>query len=188
MNKKTNKKNSFLPRERKKMEQVSPSVTQLYKHALESIFANLSLPELARVSAVCRDWSAAVDSMRPIGALLDGKGSWPRTMRIPRLMRHVFEIHHKYISLNVSELASLCDIIKQCKSLRTVNLKLSYIGDGGAIDIAEAVRQSKSLMTVNLSTNGIGNAGASAIAEAIKQVVDHSGFEPQWEKKSETWR
>ena len=40
----------------------------LYKHALESVFAFLALRDLSRVLAVSLDWSAAVGSMRPIGA------------------------------------------------------------------------------------------------------------------------
>ena len=45
-----------------------PPHTRLYKHALESIFAHLGLLDLGHLLATCRDWSAAVDSMRPINA------------------------------------------------------------------------------------------------------------------------
>ena len=48
-----------------------PPAARLYKHALESIFAFLSLKELSAVLAVSHSWSSAVDSMRSLGAV------WP---------------------------------------------------------------------------------------------------------------
>ena len=143
---------------------------QLYKHALESIFSHLNLLEIARVTATCRDWSAAVDSMRPIGALAGRSGRLDlHSMRNSRLMRHILEIHLGSASISVSEISSLCDIIKQSTSLTTVNLRYNKIGDVVASAVAEAIKQSNSRTTVNLSDNWIGGYGASAIAEAIKQ-------------------
>ena len=48
-----------------------PPTVRLYKHALESIFGFLSLPDLSRVIAVSRSWSDAVSSMRSIGAAIE---------------------------------------------------------------------------------------------------------------------
>ena len=144
--------------------------TRLYKHALESIFAHLRLSDLAHVSATCRDWSVAVNSMRTIGATIKMKQpSDLHSMCTSRLMRHVVATHLTGISISVSDLSSLCDIIKQSQSLTTVNLGNTRIGVEGASAIAEAIKQSKSLTTVTLSSNDISDEGASAIAEAIKQ-------------------
>jgi len=154
-------------------------VARLYKHVLESIFSHLNLSELGRISAVCRDWSAAVDSMRPIGARLAKKGSWLESMRTPLLMRHVFGIHLQRTSISASELSNLCAIIKQSKSLATVYLfETDSIDDLSVPAIAEAIAQSKSLTTVDLICNSIGAVGAAAIAEAIAQskVADLGDF------------
>src|SRR4051812_47183997 len=42
------------------------SSSMLYAHALESIFAFLSLQELAGILQVCKQWSRAVATMRPL--------------------------------------------------------------------------------------------------------------------------
>ena len=81
--------------ETKKNSPSPPFRSRLYKHALESIFSHLNLSELARISATCRDWSAAVSSMRPIGAQAVETAARPlqlHTMCKSRLMvRHVSE-------------------------------------------------------------------------------------------------
>jgi len=137
---------------------------RLYKHALESIFSHLNLSELARISATCRDWSAAVNSMRI------RRPAVFQSMCTSRLARHVSGIHIFAASVYLSGLlASLCDFIKQSKSMNEVVLGYNSIGDAGAVALADAIAQSNSLTTVNLSDNWIGNRGASAIAEAIKQ-------------------
>ena len=69
-----------------------PPHLRLYKHALESIFAYLNLPELARVTATCRDWLEAANSTRPIGARVRAFGVLPSICN-SRLMRHVAELH-----------------------------------------------------------------------------------------------
>jgi len=176
-----------------------PPYSRLYRHALESIFSQLTLSELGRVSSTCRDWSAAVDSMQPIGACIALRLAALRTISNSRLMRQVAGIR---ISIGTtccaSELATvLCDItkrskslttmdfskgwachthaaaiaeaIKQSKSLASVNLSYTSIGDEGAVALAEAIAQSKSLTSVDLGDNRIGNEGAVALAEAIKQ-------------------
>jgi len=172
----TNFPNSRTAEKKMQSSALSPHL-RLYKHALESIFSHLTLSELGRISAACRDWSTAVDSMRPIGATVDGKkSSWLLSIQNFRLMRHVSNIHIR-TRISASGLAILCYIIKQSKSLCAVSLNDNELDDDdavalsdtGAIAIAEAIKQSKSLLTVNLSGNYIGDAGVSAIAEAIKQ-------------------
>jgi len=64
---------------------------------------------------------------------------------------------------------SLCDIIKQNKSLGTVTLGENEIDDHGASAIAEAIKQSTSLTAIHLTNNSIGAIGKAAISEAIKQ-------------------
>ena len=44
---------------------------RIYRHALEAIFAMLTLGDLSRVLAVSREWAAAVRSMGPILAQID---------------------------------------------------------------------------------------------------------------------
>ena len=146
--------------------------TRLYRHALESIFAHLTLPELAHISATCRDWSAAVNSMRPIGSCV-GRGRRRvdlHSIRSSRLMRHVSTILFDQTLASVFDLPNLCDIIKQSKSLVEVDLRGNLIGGEGASVIAEAIKQTKSpLYTVNLRDNSLGDVGVVTIAEAIKR-------------------
>jgi len=73
------------------------------------------------------------------------------------------------MDMNDLLLASRYNLIKQSKSLTSVDLGYNQIGAVGASAIAEAIKQSQSLTTVTLSGNSIGGEGASAIAEAIKQ-------------------
>jgi len=82
--------------------------------------------------------------------------------RVEDLSRQDKKIDSSYIS-------SLCDIIKQGKSLTAVTVSDNKIGVVGATAIAEAIAQSKSLTNVNLGYNDIGDIGVAAIAEAIKQ-------------------
>jgi len=140
----------------------------LYKHALESIFSHLTLSEIARTSAVCRDWSAAVDSMRPIGASVRNPLDFQAAFK-SRLMRHVLDLHISGGALFGPSLAGLCDAIRQSKLLATLGLFNNYINKGDAVVIADAIKQSKSLTTVNMYGNAIGDDGAIALAEVIKQ-------------------
>jgi len=143
----------------------------LYKHALESIFSHLNLPELARISATCRDWSAAVDSMRPIGARAGmGRRLDLHSMRTSRLTRHVVEIHLLDTSDSSCDLSNLCAVInKQRSSVATVSLRWNSINSAGLFAIAAAIKHSKSLLTLDLGSNRIGNYGAIAIAKGIRQ-------------------
>ena len=53
---------------------------------------NRTLPRSTRTCPTCRDWSAAVDSMRPIGASVGQKECLDlHSMRTSRLTRHVFD-------------------------------------------------------------------------------------------------
>jgi len=143
-----------------------PALPHLYKHALESIFVHLTLPELARVSVVCRDWSAAVISMRPISAYFVAK---PRkdlhALDSRLLVRHVSRICIE----NGNLLARLCGIIRQSTLLTKVDLNYKSIGSAGVTTLATAIKQSTSLAAIRLQGNSIGDAGAVALADAIKQ-------------------
>ena len=68
-----------------------PPVTRLYKHALESIFAFLSLADLSRVLSVARSWSSAVSSMRCTDAVVESlpAGRSLLTLSASRLARHI---------------------------------------------------------------------------------------------------
>jgi len=141
----------------------TPACLRLYKYALESIFAHLNLRELARISATCRNWSAAVDSMRPIGARTGGTRSLNlRSICASRLIRHVSTILIYRTPIIVSDdVSSLCDIVKQSKSLTTLSLWNNSISNEGASAIAEAVKKSASLSTLSLCKNSICAKGAS---------------------------
>jgi len=143
-------------------------VTRLYKHALESIFSHLGISDIVHVFTTCRDWSAAVQSMRPTKATIDHPEQL-NVIRNPCLMRHVEKISFFQVRLTQMTIDSLCDIIKQSNSLTVVNLNYTKIDYRGVSAIAEAIKQSQSLTTVDVSFNEIGDVGAIAIAEAIKQ-------------------
>jgi len=159
-----------------------PPYLRLYKHALESIFSHLNLPELARISATCRDWSAAVNSMRPIGASAGRRGRLDiDSMRASRLRRHVLEIYVANGRIGgVSEIHGLCEFIKQSTLLAILDLSNNAIGDVGVSAIAKAIKQSQSLTTVHLSWNFIGYVGVCAIAEAIKQRKSSTNVKVCW--------
>jgi len=117
--------------------EIAPHV-RLYKHALESIFAHLCLADLARVLATCRDWAAAVGGMRPIGARAEVRLHALRNSRL--MVRHVAEIRctrhtqsktNPFQRIGRLELGAVCDIIRQSKSLTTVNLSGNLIGVEG---------------------------------------------------------
>ena len=58
------------PRAAQSSAHVSPAM-RVYRHALESIFAMLTLEDLAHILAVSRSWSAAVGSMKLIQASME---------------------------------------------------------------------------------------------------------------------
>jgi len=165
------KKNVFKSHPPIRLTMTTPPYLRLYKHALESIFSHLELSDLASISATCLAWSAAVSSMRPIGASAGRKRRLdPQSMSASRLTRHVSEIYLKDSSLSASKVSSLCEIIKQSTSLTALDLCFNLIGSCDASAIAEAIAQSKSpLVKLDLCGNEIGFVGASAIAEAIKK-------------------
>jgi len=66
----------------------SSPANRLYKHALESIFSLLSLVDLNSVLAVSRSWSAAVNSMRGIGARIERLSALNKVCA-SRLARHI---------------------------------------------------------------------------------------------------
>ena len=80
---------------------VSP-VTRLYRHALESVFKFLTLADLSRVLSVSRSWSAAVRSMKSIGALYDGRSA-PYLIISSPLASHAGE-WIKYDCISLSDL------------------------------------------------------------------------------------
>ena len=58
--------------------------------------------------------------------------------------------------------------IKNCTTLEILNLNCNFIGDDGAISIADTSISRRNLSFLNLSCNKIGNRGALAIASALK--------------------
>ena len=134
-------KETLSPPSRQKTESTStsPPPPRLYKHALESIFAFLNLPELARVSATSRDWSAAVQSMRPIGVRISAQKVSFRTMRNSRLTRHVSAIYKIQTQYSAHELSGFCDVVKQSKSLTDVDLSWYPIDSFAVPAITEAI-------------------------------------------------
>lgn len=162
------------------------SYRKLYKHTLESIFANLTLTELSRVVATCRDWSAAVHSMRPIDCIVDVSEPDMHLLGLPKngtfvlqlnthllrdsdLLRHVSRlVLHTNQEPTVNEMAILCGIIMRSKTLKEVDLW--YIGgvdDGGAIKLACALQTSTSIKRVKLNSSQFGQVGTAAITNAI---------------------
>ena len=103
-------------------------VSQLYRHALESIFGFCSLGELGRVMHVSPDWRAAVLSMAPLHAVarMRDEAALARCMSSP-LARHVshlppFARGHVGLSLDDGDLYALCHsvVAPQLESLTCV--------------------------------------------------------------------
>ena len=74
------------------------------------------------------------------------------------------------IDCGIDDNAVLCLArgIKNCTALKVLNLNCNFIGDDGAISIADSSISSHNLSFLNLSCNKIGNRGALAIASALK--------------------
>ncbi|MCC5793099.1 MAG: hypothetical protein JJT82_10920, partial [Legionellaceae bacterium] len=61
------------------------------------------------------------------------------------------------------------EALKQNTPLTTLHLGLNFIGDDGAVKIAEALKKNTTLTTLHLGLTNIGDAGTKKIAEALKQ-------------------
>lgn len=88
----------------------------LYRHALESVFGFLSLPELSRVLAVSRSWSFAVKSMRSIGAQIRIP-ALRSGMHTSALARHVAVWDSNDLTLDVPSLSLLTLHMRSLTSL-----------------------------------------------------------------------
>jgi hypothetical protein len=95
----------------------SPPVTRLYRHALESIFAFCSLSELVSVVRVSKNWAAAVQSMRPLGAAHFDVWSLARVCA-SRLSRHVGSLRWSPQSPSVDALSVLSLRLPHLHTLR----------------------------------------------------------------------
>ena len=103
---------------------------QLHRHALESVFACLTLRELNRSLAVSRDWLAAVGSMRSIGAtVLDGRlddltlHTCVAPMCASLLARHIGTVGSRHIHLQVGRWGR-CDTAPDLELLQLMAAKL----------------------------------------------------------------
>jgi hypothetical protein len=65
---------------------------RLHRHALESVFAFCSLEELAPLLRVSKEWTAAVQTMRPLGAVALSKSPL-QLICASRLSRHIGSLH-----------------------------------------------------------------------------------------------
>lgn len=147
---------------------------RLYQHALESIFTHLTLSELSRVSTTCKDWSAAVHSMRPIRACVDIDPTYLDLRKIlnSRMMRHMSKMSVNF-DCSATELAVFCDIIQQSKTMTAVEFcsgsrssNSSYSTDSDYVMvISKAIIKSTSITTVVLKEVG---EDAYLIAVAIE--------------------
>src|SRR5688572_13784760 len=52
------------------MSTLVPAIQRMYTHTWECIFAFLSITELCKSAHVCRQWTSAMYSMRPINAFM----------------------------------------------------------------------------------------------------------------------
>lgn len=174
----------------------SPPYRRLYKHALESIFANLTFIELSRVVVTCREWSAAVHSMRPIGATItvDDITEY-HTLHASRLMRHLSDLRFtnvrglydeersnskiKFIRTLLERSTTITALHVRSHFMRNriaetfttsksiVELHLCDNGIRNVVDIAAFVVQSTTITFIDLATNNIGPDGAIELAGAI---------------------
>ena len=112
--------------------------TRLYRHALESILGMLTLGDLSRILAVSREWSAAVLSMKPIGATI-GCAQW-RSLRessalrplssavVSTLLRHLtaIRIRHKLNPTTPMDNASLSLLEQHTPNLQSLGCELTW--------------------------------------------------------------
>jgi hypothetical protein len=105
---------------------------RLYRHALESIFSFCSLSDLAPLLGVSKNWSTALNSMRPLDAeidanLPDASFELLYTSESP-LIRHVSCLTWHASSLTVQRLADLSARLTNLRSL-----ECSFAADGPAV-------------------------------------------------------
>ena len=115
-------------------------VMRLHRHALESIFAMLTLEGLAQVLAVSQSWSVAVRSMKSIQAVMerDGRSTpaakrlhpFPRIVRIVAspLLRHLGAIQLRAPDRSLTRLknASLALLAQHAPNLQSLHCELRF--------------------------------------------------------------
>jgi hypothetical protein len=100
-----------------------PSRPALYRDALTTVLAFLSLRELAAALSVAKEWRAAVSSMRP--AMLTADSSFEPLDTLlsssSSLLRHVVQLGEQddALSLRANQLAAPCHSFPQLRSLST---------------------------------------------------------------------
>jgi hypothetical protein len=170
---------SFIP--------VSPSRSLLYRDALSSVLSFLRLPELATAFTVNKEWSAAVQSMRPalftvaiplrsLAALLSS--------RLRRRVGHLVLSNEFRVPLTSNELSKLAHALPQLRSLSTalsvqhgvapvllppqlqrLSVVLAYSPRGAQNELLSAIGQLKQLHTLHL------RPGHSAVSLASLQQL-----------------
>ena len=63
---------------------------------------------------------------------------------------------------------SICNALRCCTSLQTLDLTSNNIGSDGAVPLGEGLKCCTNLETLNLSSNSIGSDGVVALAEGLK--------------------
>ena len=118
----------------------SPAI-RLYRHALESILGMLTLTDLSCALAVCRSWSAAVRSMKPIDAMVERDLRRSTREKPPPplppmarlvcspLLRHLSAIHINACGWTPLDNESLCLLARHASSLAALWCMLTLTPD-----------------------------------------------------------
>jgi hypothetical protein len=99
---------------------IAPAVARLYRHALESIFAFVSLRELASVLRVSKGWATAMRTMRPLDAKID---SMPDKSHLLPLCMSPLARHVGSLTVPLSP-STLYAVSRHCINLHTLDCLL----------------------------------------------------------------
>jgi hypothetical protein len=102
----------------------SPAVSMLYKHALESIFKFLTLPELNGMLSVNWSWQAAVMSMKSLEREIELTRRDVLPISISRLARHITALDSSFFPDNVLDAEDLCILAQGLPHLQALQCDL----------------------------------------------------------------
>ena len=85
-----------------------------------------------------------------------------------KVLANVHTLHLDNLSLSLDDVHHLCGVLGQLESLCCLKLTWTYIGDVGAVALAEALKGHTRLTELDISFNNITSVGMSALAPVIR--------------------
>ena len=94
--------------------------------------------------------------------------SWPLLFANSKVLANVQTLHFGRMRLSLEDVHHLCGVLGQLESLCCLRLPFAYMGDVGAVALAEALKGHTRLTKLDISRDGITSVGMSALAPVIR--------------------